>query len=367
MATTLTEGVELINSTLTKLGYDFQIDTTSDTTMTTGLQTIGAFPPSQLNPIMEQMNLILQERNYGVMFDASKNPFRNFLVDMSMNGFGIKDVYHELISGIEPLWDSKTNGDDVAADLVSYADNTIDYNLHTKPMSREFKTTIDTRNIEKVFTPYGLPRYIDTALANLSWSAEVWLQSQAIDIVKTMISNSDIVFSTGHNVNTTDGVEEMVTSIRSTVSGFLTPTDIFNKGVKGEEGEYREVVSMSNSIDDVFIITTPELMERLYVNGYAHSYNLDDFALKGRVIYAPSGTDFGDNSGETVYFVVVDRRAIVLGLRRWLASSFFIPNVHRVNHWLNVEGIKDYNTVFNAVAFTAVEYDGEIKKKMKLR
>lgn len=358
MATTLTEGVQIVNESLRNLGYEYQIDTTSNDTMTEGLEKIGAYPPEQLNAIMGQMNLIIQARNYYVMFNAEKNPFRQFLVDMSENGFGIEDLFHEIMEGTEALWDKKGNEDDILHDLVSYDDTKIHKAFHVASASKEFKVTIDVRNYKKVFTAIALPRYIDTKLANMQASAEIWLQKVGIDIVKEMISKGDIIFSTGYDINTGDGVRNMVESIKSTVGGFLTPCNQFNKGVYDPESQsYRSLLQMTNSKNDIFIITTPENMERLKVQGYANAYNLSQFELDGRIMYVPAGTELGEYGGEKVLFVAIDRRALVIGLKYWLGSSKFIENVHRVNHFLLVEILKGYNTYFNAVAFTGASVD----------
>lgn len=358
MATSLKEGVEIVNNALTSLGYEYQIDTTDNSTMTEGLEAIGAYAPSQRNAIMEQMNLILQQRNYGVMFDASKNKFRTFLVGMEENGFGIEDVFHCLIDGRVPLWDNNNTAQEIAEDLVSYDTNKIVKVFHTEPASRQFKTTIDRRNYEKVFTAYGVTRYIDTQLANLSWSAEVWLQSQIIEIAVKMVADSKIKFSEGNNINSEQGIRNMVEELKTTVSGFLTPTSLYNLGAfNASTNAYESVINMSDSEDDIFIITTPSYMQRLKVQGYANAYNLSQFELDGRIIYAPEGYDLGTHNDKKVAFIAIDRRALVFGIRRWDASSFFIPNTHNVNHWLTVEGIKGYNTLFNAVAFTIDSID----------
>lgn len=353
MATTLKDGVEIVNESLRTLGYEYQIDTTSTTTMTAGLEAIGAYAPSQRNAIMEQMNLILQQRNYGVMFDSAKNKFRVFLTNLMENGFGIEDVFHELISGVTPLWDGNATDEEIAEDLVSYDDNQIHKFFHADKMEKQFKTTVDRRNYEKVFTAYGVTRYIDTKLANLSWSAEVWLQSQIINVAKRMVENGKIVFSTNNNLNTKEGVNNATEKIKATVDGFLTPSVLYNLGVYDEDDSaYRSVVNITDSKEDIFIITTPQVMERLKVQGYSNAFNLSQFELEGRIIYAPAGTDLGEYNGEEVLFIVLDRRAIVAGIRRWEGTSFYVPNVLRTNHWLNVEGIIGYNTIFNAVAFT---------------
>ena len=123
MATTLTEGAQIINESLATLGYEYRIDTTSNETITAGLQVIGAYAPSQRNTIMEQMNLVIQQRNFGVIFDATKNKFRAFLVDMTPEGFGIEDIFHELLDGKATLWDGNATSEEIYKDLVGYKDS----------------------------------------------------------------------------------------------------------------------------------------------------------------------------------------------------------------------------------------------------
>lgn len=365
MATTLRQGVDIVNESLHTLGYDYQIDVTDNDTMTAGLEKIGAYPPSQRNAIMEQMNLIIQQRNYGVMFNSEKNKFRNFIVDMTPEGFGIEDIFHELIEPVEALWDKQGTPQEVLENLVSYDENKIHKTFHTNKYESQFKSTVDRRNYEKVFTAYGITRYVDTKLANLSWSAEHYFMNVVVDIIKSMISDKKIKTSYTHGINTVHGITNMVENIKATIAGFLTPSNQFNIGVPDgtQTNGYRPVINMTDSESDVFIVTTPELMARLKVQGYSNAFNLSQYELEGRIIYCPAGTDLGeDELGNPVYFVALDRRAVLIGIKHWLGSSFFVPNVHIVNHWLTIEGIKGYNTWFNAVAFSSDAID-EVEKK----
>lgn len=382
MAVSLTTAIGYLNESLTTLGYgqEFQINPSgTDAEITAALKAIGTLAPSQINKIMEQMNLVVQNRNFGVMFDAEKNKFRAFIINLTETGFGIEDLFHELIEGIEPLWDDKSSAANTAIleDLVSYDTNKIDKAFHTSSFERQFKTTVDVRNYNKVFTTVGLTRYVDTKLANLQWSAEVYLMGVVIGVIKKMITDSHIVFGNeidptgnGININTKLGVLNAVERIKSTVDGFLTPCAEYNYGAAEWDSDnnvikYIPVVNMSESKNDIFIVTRPDYMERLKVQGYSNAFNLSEFELEGRIIYVPAGTTLGthtytngdgDTVTEDVQFVVLDRRAILAGIRYWLGSSKFIENVHRVNHWLTVEGIKGYNTFFNAVAFTGEEF-----------
>lgn len=349
---TVKDCADIINESLKTLGYEYQIDTTSNTTIEEGLNKIGAFPPSQRNTIMEQMNLIIQARNYGVMFDASKNAFRRFLVSMD-EGFGIEDIFHELIDGIDPLWDDTTaeGTQKVINDLYSYDANRIHKFFHTDSVGKEFKTTIDRRNYDKVFLPSRVTRYVDAKLANLSWSAEVWLMQFIISIIKTMIANGHVVFKEGFNPNTKDGVATLVEDINATSDGFLTPSKLYNLGVPNSAGGFDAITNITNSKEDIFLVTTPELMRRLKTRGYSNAFNLSEFELSGQIMYLPAGTDLGQRNGKEVLAIALDRRAIVCGLFRWVGTSKFIENTLCMNHFLLTEVLYGYNTVFNCVAF----------------
>lgn len=357
--TTLAQGAAIINESLANIGYDYQIDTTSNQTIEAGLREIGAFPPSVLNNIMEQMNLVIQQRNYGVMFDATKNKFREFLVDMNETGFGIEDVFHEILAGTATLWDGNADAQQIAEDLVGYKSQQIDKFFHTKGNSRKFDTTIDTRNYKKVFTPYGVTRYIDTRLANLSWSAEYWFMQRVIDIMRSMVTENKIVMLGNHTLNNKDGINNVVETIKSLVAGFMTPSNQFNKGVyDASNGSWTPVINMTPDESYNFIVTTPEFMSRLKVYGYSNAFNLSQYELEGRILYAPAGTDLGTASnGEKVLALVFDRRSVVVGIKQWLATTFFVANTGWTNHFLNVEILEGFNTIFNAVAITGESVD----------
>lgn len=349
---TVKQCAEVINQSLKTLGYEYQIDTTSNETIDAGLKAVGAFPPSQRNTIMEQMNLIIQARNYGVMFDATKNPFRRFLVSLD-EGFGIEDIFHELIDGIDPLWDDTTpeGTQKVINDLYSYDTNRIHKFFHTDSVGKEFKTTIDRRNYDKVFLPSRVTRYVDTKLANLSWSAEVWLMQFIIGIIKTMVANGHVVFKEGYNPNTKDGVASLVEDINATTDGFLTPSKLYNLGVPNASGGFDAITNITNSKEDIFIVTTPELMRRLKTRGYSNAFNLSEFELAGQIMYLPAGTDLGQRNGKEVLAIALDRRSVVCGLFRWVGTSKFIENTICMQHFLLTELLYGYNTVFNCVAF----------------
>ena len=354
MATTLKEGVDIINESLKAIGYtDFEIDTTDDTTMTEGLEKLGTLPAEQVNPILNQMNLVLQTRNYAAMFSAEDNPFRAFVIDLIESGFGIEDIFHELIEGTSPQWDKSATGEEKADKLFSYDNNKIHKTFHIVNDANQVKTTIDMRNYKKLFTPFGVTHFMDTKIANLSYSMEVWLLDKIIEVAKLMIDNQRCIFKEGMDLNTIQGVANACELIRATTSGFTTINSLYNYGVYDTSTQsFRSVRTITKRAEDIYIITTPENFERLKVQGYSNAFNLSEFELKNRVIYAPAGTDLGESpTGEEVLFLALDRRTLVIGINFWKGSSQYIATSFETNNFLTAEILKGYNTFFNCVAF----------------
>ena len=358
MAVTINQAVNYINNTLRLLNYENYLlpapTGTNDGEVTEALQKLAAASPFVRNQIMQQMNLVVQARNYGVMFDSSKNPMREFLVGLE-EGFGIEDIFHELIEGIDPLWDGNGTTDKIIKDLYSYDTNEIDKCFHVKSIGKEFKTTVDRRNYDKVFMPDKVVRYIDTKLANLSWSAEYWLQSVIANKAKEMVDNGDAVIYSGFDISTEEGVTNVVEKARTVISGFQTPCNLYNKGARKRptDENLTPIINMTNK-EDIFIITTPEYFERLKVRGYANAFNLSQYEIEGRILYLPNGTDMGTKNSEKVIMIILDRRAILAGIKTWAGTSNFIENIIAMNHFLLVEMLIGYNTFFNCVAITGI-------------
>lgn len=344
----------LLNDTLVSLGYvdnsEYFIDTTDSTTIADGIAKIAVLPELQKNAILEFINKVYVTRNFSAMFSAKDNDTRAFLVDATDEGFGIQDIFHEILTGVEPLWDGTgdANTEAILADLYGRETDKLKTSFHITPFKKHFKTTVDERNNRKVFTTERAGKFALTKIANLSNSAEIYVKENVIlNIFKTMVDNSALVFNTGNTINTLNGLKNMTEKLRSYAKGFRQPNTIYNKlGVK----------NLSQSDDDIFIITTPENLERIRVQGYANAFNIQDFELKNQIIYAPNGYDLGEHpNGEKVLFGLVDKRAIVCGIVRWRGYSKFIDNGLYMNHFLDIEGFTGYNEFFNAVAFTGAE------------
>lgn len=357
MATTLLEGAKILNESLRAIGYNFQIDTTDNTTITADIERIGITDPEQVNAVLKQMNLIVTHRNFGAIFNSEKNKLRAFMVEHSEQGFGIEDLFHELIDGYSPLWDKAGTAEEIAENLFSYDNNKIHKTFHVHGISHQVDTTIDLRNYDKLFTARGVTNFIDVKLANLSWSMEAWLMDRIIEIIQTMISDERVIFSQNNDINTIQGVRNTVENIKTTVEGFSTLNSLYNYGAWDETiNSFRSLRNISDP-EDVFIVTTPANMQRLKVQGYANAYNLSEFELKGKIIYLPAGTVLGEYDDEEVLYLIMDRRTIVTAIRFWRGSAQYIPNVFQSHNFLTSEILAGYNTFFNCVAVCGPEIE----------
>ena len=356
MATTVIEAAQILNQSLTKLGYPYQIDISSNETATAGISAVGTYSPSQLNRLLDQMNLVLIYRNYGLMFDEAEDPTRVFWRDAIKNGGGIEDIYHEIIeadNGIFALDFADLDEDGVkekaqalAIDAYAFKQDNIVKKFHTGINSFRIKMSRTDLELSMIFTAEGLTRYIDVQMANMQWSANYKLMLETISAIKKMVDDNKIVYKGGYNPNSTDGVTTIVEAIRTTFDGMHAPSTAYN---------FSGILNRSSD-SDLFLVTTPQFINRIRVRGYANAYNLDEYRDRNRMIILPEGTDLGENpNGEKVHAILVDRRAIVIALRFWQMMPKVIENSDFVNYFLNVKFLKGYNEFFNAVAFTGEE------------
>lgn len=366
MAYTAQQGANLIIQSLGKLGYPTDgYDTSTPEGVDNVFNTVGAFPPSMLNNILEQVNIVLVFNNYKVMFDSSENPTRRFWRDFINYGGGVEDIFHKIIEAEDGYWaedfanlsdeDYRNLSAEVAADLVSFKKEDVAKKFHTEMDKFRIKLSRSDLEIAKVFTPTGFVNYVDAQMANMQTSAEVKLQSIAIDQIRKVVNDNRIVYRGGYNVNTPNGVTSFVEDIKAIFDGMTeNVSDMFN---------YSGVTQKSKK-DDMYLVTTPELKERIRTRGYANAYNLKEYEADNRWLTLPYGTDLGEDvNGNKVLALLVDRKTIVLALRYWQMLPFRVNNTDYTNYFLKVMLVKGYNEFFNAVAFTGEDIgnftDGE--------
>ena len=351
MATTLAEGAGILNQTLQSLGYgDYQIDTTSNDTITAGFEAIAVLAPTALSQILSQTVAILVFRNYGLMFDASKNPIRKFLRNDVNFGGGIEDIYHEILSPIEGIWASDVYSGNktpaqVAEQLVDFYQGDVSKKFHTEKWKIDLANSLTEYEIKQVFTAEGYARFVDVKMANLQWSAEYQLLLLGIANVVKQITDGKIVVKSGFNPNTINGVTTLVEQIRTVTDGMQTPNALYN---------YAENVAVSDE-EDLFLFCTPEFVNRLQTRGYANAFNVEYYREHNRLVVLPAGTDLGEIGGEKVLCALIDRRAIVMSIMYWAVKPFVVSNTDYTNYFLKISVLRGYNEFFNAVAFTGTE------------
>lgn len=313
---------------------------------------IGVLPEDQLNQFMGMFNLVLQERYFNVMFDAKDNPFRAFLVDLREDGFGIRDVMQNIIDGVTPMWDNPSDSA-IAEDLVSYAGDNFEQKYHTKKFERQFKASVDRREYSKVFTAYGIVAYANNKIANLNTSAEYWLMTTVLDELKRRIQAGELVEKHGFTLNNAQGIKDSIEQIKRVAKGAMMPTRLYN---------HDGILTKANTKEDLFLITTPEKLERIKAQVLAGTFNMGQLSLDNfTILEAPDSYDLGkvtvDDGGgashqEDVLFVILDRKAFPVGIRTWVMRSFDVPNTLRINNWLSIEGVIGMNGFMTGVAFT---------------
>lgn len=355
MAITAKQGAQYLNETLKSLGYDYQIDDTSDATLTAGFQAVGAFPPNMLDNILNMQMKILVQRAYSSMFNESKNPTRRFWRDAVDYGAGIQETFLKLVEAEDGYWASDFDGTDdetlageISRDLVSFKKDEVINKIH--PVNKKFRIKMSVSDLEyaKVFTPNGYADFVGTKYVNFQQSAEAKLMNLAIDTIKDMVANKHVVFKSGFDVNTANGVTTLVESLNSTSDGMETLSDIYNY----------DRVKTSSSKEDLYLVTTPELFNRIKSRGYANAFNLQEYINDNKIIMLPAGTDLGTGeNGKAIGAILLDYRAVLMAVKYWEVQPFIVANTDYRNTFLKVQLVAGYTEFFNAVAFETGDVD----------
>lgn len=316
------------------------LDTITQENITKLLQ----LPDAQLQTIINNLYLVSEQRGFQNLWSSEDNPFREFLFDMKNNGWTIQDYMIDILEGMTPYWDESYTDSQVAEGLVKDYEQKFETTFHMTSFSKQFATTINEKDYSKYFYPYSLQSFIDMKINNLPSSAEVYLEKQVlIDEVKQMITDNDVIVKDSYDPNSDIGIKHMIEDMKTIYKSFKQPTNMYNK---------RGVISITPSEDMIFTFMKPSTMERLKVYVNSAAYNLDEVMLKGRVIFIPEDMTLGtDNSGNEILAMILDRRALVVGLRTWKMRDFEVPNTLRRNYFLSIEGIRGHNDFINAVAF----------------
>lgn len=330
---------DMLNEAIKLSGLE-GLDTITQENITKLLQ----LPDAQLQTIINNLYLVSEQRGFQNLWSSEDNPFREFLFDMKNNGWTIQDYMIDILEGMTPYWDESYTDSQVAEGLVKDYEQKFETSFHMTPFSKQFATTINEKDYSKYFYPYSLQSFVDMKINNLPSSAEIYLEKQVlIDEVKQMITDNDVIVKDGYDPNSDIGIKHMIEDMKTVYKSFKQPTNMYNK---------RRVISITPSEDMIFTFMKPSTMERLKVYVNSAAYNLDEVMLKGRVIFIPEDMTLGtDAQGNEILAMILDRRALVVGLRTWKMRDFEIPNKLRRNYFLSIEGIRGHNDFINAVAF----------------
>lgn len=352
MAFTVAQAAGYLNETLGKLGYEYRIDTTNDTTLEAGFKEVGAFSPQMLDNIVSMQMKILKERVYTSMFTESKNPMRRFFRDAVDYGGGIQETYLKLIKAEDGYWAhadmTDTEAEMIAKDLVSFKDDDVINKIHPVNFKFRIKMSISDLEISKLFTPTGYADFLGQKYANFQQSAEAKLQEIGIQKIKDMVAAGKCKFETGLDLTTPNGVTSAVERINTVSDGMQTLTSLYNY----------DGVDTTTEFDNLYLVVTPKFINRLRSRGYANAFNLEEYRAKNRLIMLPAGTSIGmDSTGKEIGCMLIDYRAVLIAIRYWEVKPFIVSNTDYRNMFMNVQGIADYNEFFNAVAFVTGEPD----------
>ena len=291
--------------------------------------------------------MVAVQRGHENFFSPDRNDFRAFIIDIQTEfGWTIEDYMLEILDGITPQWvEGNYTDTEQAENLVKDYEQKVRENMHYTPFNKQFPTTVRDYEYRKSFYPNKLASFIDRKITNMSSSAEIWLKNSVlIDELKEMSTKGEIVVKGNYTVNNKNGILTLLEDISTDYEAFSQDNKSYNK-----DG----VISITPSDDLKYIVTKASIYKRLAVREYASAFNLKEMDLKGRIIYVPEDYDLGKaNNGQDILFYVVDRRAIVVAIKMWKASSFYVANQYKTNHWLGVEGIRGHNTFINAVVYT---------------
>ena len=335
----LDEALVALNAAQTRLGYKDAPEITAE-----NLDTIGALPEADQIAILNEAGLIYEKKIRKANFDRSKNAFRGIYREIPY-GNSIEDVHMKYLTGRPAMWDrSQYSNQDIVEDLVSYVADEYTKKIHITKVNNQIPVYFSKRQLKKIFTPEGIVDYMTTKVAVLSDSMELWLQDTGLDLTKEVVDSGNMIVKNGYDMSTQAGIKKLLEDVRSTASGMLKPSTLYNK-----EG----IRTNCDSKEDLFLLATPEIIERIRVQEFSGAYNMDQENFPATIIEIPNGTSLGtDNeSGKDALMVLMDKNTLVLGILGWDLTEFFIPNTLDYKNWLTAEVLKSFNTFTNAVAF----------------
>lgn len=335
MAFSATEIYSILNSTYEDMGLaapgtNFINDTT--------ISTIGVASPDLRSEFIDQLMLVLNQRFWRGIFTPGDNFARAFSVDLGSNGWGMLETFQQFLDAATPMWDSSKNPSDVASDLVTPVSQKLSRKYYDSPLAAQFKNTINRRDTAKIFTAEGMAEFINNATAIMSASAEYFLMTEIMKEIKAAKNSNDfVIYDNEYHLSDKDSIDDFLATVRGVAMDMELPSKMYNA----------ESVLNSSVGSRTYILTNHVVDEYINVKGRSSAFNLSLTEYGISTLYAPYENElFTDTLA-----IVLDRRAVILGIRTYMMTNFYVKNALYENFWMSVEGIKGHNRFFSAVVF----------------
>lgn len=332
---TNTEMYEILNETYESMGYADPGDNyiTDET-----ISKVGVSSPEFRSKFIDQLMLVINQRFWRGIFTPGDNFARAFSVDLGSNGWGMLETFQQFLDVATPMWDSSKSSTDIANDLVTPVSQKLSRKYYDSPLSGQFKNTINRRETAKIFTAEGMTEFIDNATAILSASAEYFLMTEIMKEIKNAKDSNDfVIYDNEFHLEDKDSIDDFLATVRGVARDMELPAKIYNA----------ESVLNSSVGSRTYILTNHVVDEYVNVKGRSSAFNLNLTDYDVDTLYAPYENELFDE----VLAIVLDRRAVIMGIRTYMMTNFYIKNTLYENFWLSVEGIKGHNRFFSAVVF----------------
>lgn len=302
------------------------------------IESVGVTSPEFRSKFIDQLMLVLNQRFWRGVFTPGDNFARAFSVDLGSNGWGMLDTFQQFLDAATPMWDESKKPSDVATDLVTPVSQKISRKYYDSPLSAQFKNTIDRRNTAKIFTAEGMGEFISNATAILSASAEYFLMTEIMKEIKNAKDSLDfVIYDNIYHLSDKDSVDDFLATVRGVARDMELPSKIYNA----------ESVLNSSVGSRTYILTNHVVNEYVNVKGLASAFNLSLADFNITTLFAP----YENELFEDTLAVVLDRRAVIMGIRTYMLTNFYVKNALYENFWMSVDGIKGHNRFFSAVIF----------------
>lgn len=332
---TTTEMYEILNETYESMGYaDPGTNFINDDT----ISKVGVSSPELRGGFIDQIMLVLNQRFWRGIFTPGDNFARAFSVDLGTNGWGMLETFQQFLDAATPMWDSSKNPSDVATDLVAPVAQKLSRKYYDSPLSAQFKNTINRKDTAKIFTADGMMEFIDNATAIMTASAEYFLMAEIMKEIKNAKDSNDfVIYDNEYHLSDKDSVDDFLATVRGVARDMELPSKIYNA----------ESVLNSSVGSRTYILTNHVVDEYVNVKGRSSAFNLSLTDYDISTLYAP----YENELFEDTLAIVLDRRAVIMGIRTYMMTNFYVKNALYENFWMSVEGIKGHNRFFSAVIF----------------